>query len=127
MDRRAARIQVVQVLYLQRSGSLIWEDALSRFLEMGEPMDGWAQQLFLGVNDSLQAIDQRIQGVSHNWRLERISWVDLSILRLGTFELQSGTEPAIVINEAVEIARQFGDEKSPAFVNGLLDAIAKQL
>ena len=127
MDRRGSRVQVVQALYLQRSGELIWEEALSRFLGMGDTMEDWAQQLFLGVNDSLQEIDRLIQEASKNWRLERMSWVDLSILRLGVFELRQGTEPAIVINEAVEIARLLGDENAPAFVNGLLDAIAKSV
>lgn len=127
MDRRAARTQAVQALYLQRSGTLPREDALESFLGVGDPMDEWARQLFHGVNDALHEIDQQIQDASKSWRLERIAWVDLSILRLGAFELRQGTEPAIVINEAVEIARLLGDEKTPAFVNGLLDAIAKNM
>lgn len=127
MDRRAARIQAVQALYLQRSGSLPREAALERFLAMGAPMDEWAQLLFQGVNDQLAEIDLQIQEVSKSWRVERMAWVDLSILRLGAYELRAGTPPAIVIDEAVEIAHQLGDDKTPAFVNGLLDAIAKQV
>lgn len=125
-QRRAARQQAIQALYLQRSGSLSREEALASYLGMGLDIDQWARGLFHGVNDHLPAIDELIQKASKNWRLERMAWVDLSILRLGVFELMDARAAAIVISEAVGLARRLGDENSPAFVNGLLDAIAKQ-
>lgn len=123
MNRRQARIQAVQVLYLQRSDNLSGPDALERFLGLGDELDPWAERLFRGVNERLPEIDMKIQAVSANWRLARMAWVDLSVLRLGAYELLTGTALGIVIDEAVEVARHLGDEKSPAFVNGLLDAL----
>jgi len=69
-------------------------------------------------------IDARIQQASRNWRIERMAAVDLSILRLATAELLEGTAPPrVVINEAVELAKRFGDHGSATFVNGVLDGV----
>lgn len=69
-------------------------------------------------------IDARIQQASRNWRIERMAAVDLSILRLATAELLEGAAPPrVVINEAVELAKRFGDHGSATFVNGVLDGV----
>lgn len=125
MNRHAARVQVVQALYLQRSANLSRQEALDGFLELMDGIDSWGEQLFQGVNDSLQEIDSAIQEASRNWRLERMAWVDLSILRLGAYELRVGTVPAVVIDEAVRLAQLLGDHSSPAFVNGILDSLSR--
>jgi N utilization substance protein B len=76
----------------------------------------------LGISE----IDGRIQDVSANWKLSRMSLIDRNVLRLATFELTSGiTPPRVVLNEAVELAKTFGSADSGRFVNGLLDRIAK--
>ena len=64
-----------------------------------------------------------------HWRIERIAPVDRTILRLGAFELaeEKATPAAVVIDEAVELAKRFGEADSPAFVNGVLDAIRKRV
>lgn len=89
----------------------------------------FARDLVCTVRDELGAIDDQIIAVSRNWRLERMSRVDRNILRLATHELADAPEVPVkvVINEAVELAKQFGAQESPAFVNGLLDRIAQQL
>lgn len=83
--------------------------------------------LFKAVAESIEQIDEIIVLVSDNWRLERMSRVDRNILRMGTHELTTdeGTPPLVVINEAVELAKRFGTEESPSFVNGILDRIAR--
>ena len=89
--------------------------------------DEFAINLFMAVAESIEKIDEIVVSVSDNWRLERMSRVDRNILRMGTHELTADEEtpPLVVINEAVELAKRFGTEESPAFVNGILDRIAK--
>ncbi len=78
---------------------------------------------------NLQEIDGIITETLKNWKFDRISLVDRSILRLGTYEIffsQSPVPYPVVINEAVELAKKFGTNESGAFVNGVLDAIRKK-
>jgi N utilization substance protein B len=88
-----------------------------------------AERLARGAQAKAEALDAEIAEAATNWRLERIAPIDRTILRLGAYELadETATPAAVVINEAVELAKRFGDEGSPAFVNGLLDAIRKKL
>lgn len=80
---------------------------------------------YAGVLLNLKAIDEKIAGASKGWKLSRLSKVTLSILRLATYEFCYTTLPySIAINEAVEIAKKFDDDKAPAFVNGVLNKIA---
>jgi transcription antitermination protein NusB len=88
-----------------------------------------AERLARGAQAKAEALDAEIAEAATNWRLDRIAPVDRTILRLGVYELgdETGTPVAVVIDEAVELAKRFGDEGSPAFVNGVLDAIRKKL
>ena len=71
-------------------------------------------------------LDAELARAADRWRLERLAVVDRNLLRLAVFELESGaTPPRVVIDEAVRLARWFGGSKSPAFVNGILDRIAR--
>lgn len=71
-------------------------------------------------------IDSKIQSAAPEWPLEKISKIDLAILRLAVGELLDGKEPPkVVIDEAIELAKEFGNEKSPGFVNGVLGTILK--
>jgi N utilization substance protein B len=75
-----------------------------------------------------ESLDALIAARARNWRLSRMAAVDRNILRLGTYELaHTDTPAAVVMNEAVELARRFGSDASPAFVNGILDALAHEL
>ncbi len=74
------------------------------------------------------SLDALIAARARNWRLSRMAAVDRNILRLGTYELaHTDTPAAVVMDEAVELARRFGSDASPAFVNGILDALAHEL
>ena len=76
--------------------------------------------------DSHGEIDKLISEKSANWRLERMSVVDRNILRMAIYEMKEvGTPPAVVIDEALELARQFSGDESTAFINGVLDAIRR--
>jgi len=86
-----------------------------------------AERLARGAQAEARLLDQLIEENASNWRLERIAAVDKNILRLGAFELtREQTPPRVVIDESIEIAKRFGEADSPAFVNGVLDAIMKK-
>jgi len=87
-----------------------------------------AKELFEGILEHLEDIDRRITAASDHWRLERMSRVDRNVLRLATYEILHlpDVPPQVSIDEAVDIARRFGDNRSPDFVNGVLDRIWKE-
>ena len=88
----------------------------------------FANELFEGAATQVEAIDALIGQLSANWRVERMSEIDRAILRLGTYELRSGTAPVkVVINEAIELAKKFSNPESTAFLNGILDSASKYL
>jgi len=89
----------------------------------------YADQLVRGVREGSEKLDERIRAASQNWRLERIARIDRNALRLGTYELLTRTDVprAVVLDEAVELAKRFGGEESSKFVNGVLDRIADDL
>ena len=97
---------------------------------LGKDLDAVSFCLSLadGVELARRAIDALLSATAENWRLHRMTPVDRNVLRLGAYELKFATEPtppAVAIDEAVELARRYGSEDSPAFVNGILDKIAK--
>jgi len=100
-------------------------EAVEANFEMPQGAREFAQQLVSEVRGQLSVLDAPIREHSANWRLERMAIVDRNILRLGAYELmQTDTPLPIVVNEAVDLARRFGSDPSPAFVNGILDALA---
>ena len=93
------------------------------------PIDDYAQMLIDGVIENLDAIDARLSQQSTNWSLDRMSLVDLNVIRVATFEMTnvSDVPVSVSIDEAVELAKGFGGADSHKFVNGILGAIAKGL
>jgi N utilization substance protein B len=89
----------------------------------------YADALVRGVAENLANVDARITAASHNWRLERMGRVDRNLLRMSTWELMGRKDVprAVVIDEAVELAKAYGTEESSGFVNGVLDRIATDL
>jgi N utilization substance protein B len=89
----------------------------------------YAEAAVRGVENAKNEVDARVRAASTNWRLERMARVDRAILRLATWELAyRGDVPrAVVIDEAVELAKAYGTDESSAFVNGVLDKIADEL
>ena len=84
------------------------------------------RELARGTIERSLEIDTKIQEVSANWKLSRMSVIDRNVLRLATFELLLGSAPhRVILNEAIELAKKFGSAESSRFVNGVLDRIAK--
>ena len=84
-----------------------------------------AERLAASVAAKADRLDRRIADAVQNWRLERLGVVEQNILRLGLYEMESGAvPPKVAINEAVRLAHWFAGARAPAFVNGVLDALA---
>ena len=94
-----------------------------------EDEDSFAWSLCFGVWKHQGELDRAIAGLSENWRLDRMGKVEVTLLRIAMFELmkQKDVPPKVAINEAIELSKQFGDDKSRGFVNGILDAAARSL
>ncbi len=134
-SRHRSREVALQVLYaldlshpdlrdLASAGAEAFESASENF-ELPEGARAFAKELISGVTTHRAALDEMLTEHARNWRLARMATVDRNVLRVAVFELMYSTTPAaVVIDEAVELARRFGGEKSPAFVNGILDAVA---
>ena len=135
--RHRSRQRALQVLYQHDIRGESLPEAVSHFYatlhsEEDEPApaaaDAFMEKLAQGTVDRATEIDKLISDRSANWRLERMSVVDRNILRMAIYEMSElGTPPAVVIDEALELARQFSGDESVAFINGVLDAIRKDL
>jgi N utilization substance protein B len=130
--RTKARERALQALYQIDVAAEDLDEALSRFWRSFEPVErevmGVAETLVRGVAEHRRDIDEAIERVSTNWRLDRMAKVDRNVLRLATYELLRTNVPVkVVINEAIELGKKFGSESSGAFVNGVLDKIASGL
>jgi N utilization substance protein B len=130
----AARGAALQALYLCDVGRVeprvALETVFAEHLADAEPdVRAFAAMLVEGVVADRAGLDALIGAHSQHWRIERMAVIDLLVLRLGAWELryQPDTPAAVVLNEAIELARTFGSDESPRFVNGVLDAIRKKL
>jgi N utilization substance protein B len=92
-----------------------------------EELRGFAAQLVSGTLQKVGELDPIIEASTSNWKMNRLAPVDRSLLRMATYEMRSipETPASVVINEAVELAKQFGNEETPSFINGILDSIRK--
>jgi transcription antitermination protein NusB len=96
--------------------------------ETPDGRDEFMEELARGASEMAPDIDHRIAEKSAHWKIERMPIVDRNILRLGIYEMsRRETPPAVVIDEALELARQFSGEESVAFINGVLDAVHKEI
>lgn len=89
----------------------------------------FAEELAVGAYQDQEATDALIKGAAKNWKLDRLLSVDRALLRLSAFELKErpGTPTEVILDECIELAKDYGSDESPAFVNGVLDTLARQL
>jgi N utilization substance protein B len=135
--RRSGREAALQMLFqLEASGAsaaqaieLFWRASADADFEPDPEGRSYADTIVRGVAEKIADVDKRITEASQNWRLERMGRVDRNLLRMGTWELmaQGDVPRAVVIDEAVELAKSYGTEDSSSFVNGVLDRIATDL
>lgn len=128
MSRRKAREAAFKILF---AVDLVQTDAEEALLELNQDLSvreesqEFISNLVLGTLGHLADIDQRITRFSPDWPLERMPTVDRNLLRMAVYEMLFGGDvhPVVVINEAVELAKIYGDNNSRAFINAILDRI----
>ena len=131
--RHSGREAALQMLFQLEASGVSPDQAIELFWRTFEDADPegktYADAIVRGVADNLDGIDKRVTAASQNWRLERMSRVDRNLLRLGTWELMFRTDVprAVILDEAVELAKSFGTDESSGFVNGVLDRIASDV
>ncbi len=128
--RRKGRELALQALYQRDlSGESPARDLSAfgeRFEASGAARD-FAWQLVCGVEQRRAELDEAVGAASDHWRLDRLARVDANVIRIALYEMTTGLPLEIAINEAVEVARKYGTAESPAFVNGVLDAVSRRL
>ncbi len=131
--RRKARESTLQILFQIEFDSSSLEKIVNSYWEniaySEEEIRSYSTWLIEGILSHKEEIDRIIQSVSEHWRVPRMAIIDRNILRIAVFELlyEEKVAPSIVINEAIEIAKKYSGEQAGTFVNGILDAIRKQL
>ena len=127
--RREGRELALQLLYALDMNPIETREGLHLSRESSRSGEGvriFAEELVSGVMENRDEIDKKIVEKSKNWALSRMAKVDLNILRLAFYELmfREDIPRKVTINEAIEIAKKFGTDDSPAFINGMLDEMA---
>jgi N utilization substance protein B len=130
--RRRAREHALQMLFQIDVTGAGPEEVFREFWRdhpVGAEMRLFAEALVMGVHADRRELDRWIVGSAEHWRIERMAVVDRNVLRMAVHEMltESAPPPAVVIDEAIEVARRFGSEESGAFVNGVLDDIRKRI
>jgi N utilization substance protein B len=130
--RRSSRARLLQALY-QYQLSHQWPELSDLHVHFARSADApaedteFTEQVLSALRERLAEIDGLIAAASRNWRLDRMAAVDLSLIRLATVELLLETAPpSVVLNEAVELAKEYGTDTSASFVNGVLDGVLRR-
>jgi len=129
--RRKARELALQMLYQYDMSGNAADMIIDTFedLQKSKPNTReFATKIFRGTVDHLAELDGMIQAQADNWRLSRMAVVDRNIIRMSVYEFlhENDTPKLVVIDEAIEIAKKFGNDKSSQFINGILDGILKR-
>lgn len=135
-SRRKARILAFQALYAWEASHSSLEDLLkfawlepSKLEQLEDDTMAFTQLMIAGTLENRENVDAKIKQHLSHWPFERLKKVDLAILRVGTYSLlfQKDIPPQITIDEAIEIAKEFGSEDSYKFINGVLDGVHKDI
>ena len=132
-SRRRARQRALQILFLWDARRQPVEDVINAYYdtlysEEKPERDEFVADLVRGTVEHVAEVDAQITKHAEHWRMERMPVVDRNILRLAVYEMgHAGTPAAVAIDEALELARKFSNEESVHFVNGVLDAVHREL
>lgn len=132
MNRSQKREFAFQLLYQIEVQKEVNEETIELYLENNEIVDEDAKKYIAdianGVNKNLQEIEEIIKkNIKSEWKIERISKINLALLKLAIYEIKYKKLPyKVVINEAVELAKKYGEETSQSFINGVLASIVKE-
>lgn len=129
--RTLSREAAIKILYAWDITGEEMEDCFEDFWSNARKIEAevkdFCSVLVMGVDKYHQQIDESISRYASNWQIDRMATIDRNVLRLATFELlfAGDVPPKVAINEAIELAKRFGDKDSGKFVNGVLDKIHK--
>ena len=130
LPRREARENAFLLAFSQTFGDIPLQEALDNHHECDEehPVDVFGQRLLRAYYEHSAEVDDLISAHLRNWTMERLPRVSLTVLRLAVAEMLFGGEnkPGVAINEAVELAKRFGRDQSPSFINGILGKLARE-
>jgi transcription antitermination protein NusB len=129
--RRKARELALQMLFQYDMSGNSPDQIVETFEELQKSKANtreFAEKIFRGTVNFTTSIDEMIQQQAENWRLSRMAAVDRNIIRMSIYEFlhENDTPKLVIIDEAIEIAKRFGTQKSPQFINGILDGILKR-
>lgn len=130
--RSVARECALKILYQMEMTGRLPDNAAGYFWlqesEHPEDVRDFAVRLVDGIHAHLQEIDEKLGEYATNWQLNRMAVIDRNVLRIGLYELKFtvGIPPKVAINEAVDLAKKYGDHDSGKFVNGILDKVHKK-
>lgn len=130
MSRRLARQVAFQTLFqIDLSKSDVDEALAQRLTDAGLSADNeqYVKTVVHGVSQQLNALDAQIRAISQGWEVHRLGFIDRSILRLAIYEIvfMDAIPVGVTVNEAVELAKEFGDDESSRFINGLLGTVVR--
>ena len=127
MKRHEAREKALQALFQLDSTELPVEEAIENVLEERKS-SAFLEQLVRGTIEHKEAIDAVLEEKLENWTLSRLAKIERTVLRLSVYELlyTQGTPQKVILNEAIELCKVFGDDKSSKFVNGVLSKFTQQ-
>ena len=130
--RRSSRELALKFLYQFELNKGDLDEQIKLFLEHNssqEDVENFMKELVVSLIDKMEEIDEIIQKFSDHWILDRMTVIDRNILRMGACELlfNFSTPPKVVINEAIDIAKKYGNEDSPEFINGILDKVYNEI
>ena len=131
-QRRKAREETLRILYRIEFDNTPVEETLDKYWKNKKSLPStqeYSTWLVKGIVSDQERIDAIIQDASEHWRLSRMALIDRNILRMAVFELlhEKNVAAAIIINEAIEIAKRYSGTEAATFVNGILDAVRKNL
>ena len=132
-SRSRSRQRALQILFLWDARRQSVDDAMDAYYDTLFPLehpgrDPFVSELVHGTIRHLGEVDDRITRHAENWRMERMPAVDRNILRLAVYEMtHEGTPAPVVIDEALELARKFSNQEAVQFVNGVLDAVHREI
>ncbi|HEX2062089.1 MAG TPA: transcription antitermination factor NusB [Thermoanaerobaculia bacterium] len=129
--RRKARELALQMLFQHDMSGNGPDQIIDTFEELQKSKPNtreFATKIFRGTVDHIASIDEMIQNQADNWRLSRMATVDRNIIRMSVYEFlhENDTPKLVIIDEAIEIAKKYGTQKSSQFINGILDGILKR-
>ncbi|MFZ2491137.1 MAG: transcription antitermination factor NusB [Thermoanaerobaculia bacterium] len=129
--RRKARELALQMLFQHDLSGNSPDAIIATFEELQKSKSNtrdFATKIFRGTVEHLASIDEMIQDQAENWRLSRMAAVDRNIIRMSVYEFlhENDTPKLVIIDEAIEIAKRYGTQKSSQFINGILDGILKR-